>query len=109
MKTRQQPTRYSEMVIRRVRQMRKERGWSAQRLVDLLADAEFSIGRSTIANIETGRRDHLTVDELCALAAVFGVSVDHLVNGPKCGACFDSPPHGFACLNCGATNDRTTA
>lgn len=102
MTARPQSTSHSGNAIRRVRLLRKARGWSAQHLVDQLAVGGCPMGRSTLAGLENGQRSHLTVDELCAFAAVFGVPVEHLLSqGPICPTCDDQPLAGFRCLSCG--------
>lgn len=85
--------------------LRKRRRWSASKLAAAVAAYAGTplIPRSVIANLETGRRDTVTVDEAYALAAVFGITVDQLVADelhPECSRCGDMPPDGFSCLVC---------
>jgi transcriptional regulator with XRE-family HTH domain len=63
-------TSAAEVIARRVRQLRTERGWSAQRLADRLAEVDPTtiLGRDVIANLENGRRREVSIDELLLLA-----------------------------------------
>ena len=58
----------------KIRSLRVQRGWSAQRLADECAaiDAD-SMTRSTVAKIEAGLRKGITVYELAVLATALGV------------------------------------
>lgn len=66
----------SEVVAQRLRQLRRSRGWSAQRLADeCVRLGAPHLSASVIANIETGRRDtagrrrrDVTVEELLVFA-----------------------------------------
>lgn len=58
-----------------IKRLRKERGWSAAALSERIG----VLSRESIANIETGRRTYLTVDELLVFASAFGVTVDQIV------------------------------
>lgn len=103
MRPRPTPAEYSATVSRRIRELRKRRGWTVQHLVDQLATSGFPLGRVTVSKMENGKRDQVTVDELYAFAAVFGVPVDELAHdGARCPTCKDEPPTGFRCLACGA-------
>lgn len=94
---------YSATVARRVAELRRQRGWSAQRLADEMTEAGQHVSRSTLANLENGRRDRITVDELYAFATVLGVPADRLAHDrPSCPTCSDQPPTGFTCRSCGA-------
>lgn len=107
MSTRPQPTSYSETAIRRSRELRRRRGWSVRHLADLLTAAGCPTLRTTLVNLECGRRTHLTVDELYALAGVFAMPVDRLThNDPACPTCSDRPPVGFRCMSCGRDGAR---
>lgn len=65
--------RVTHVVAAQVRRYRKERGLSAQRLADRCAELGMGIARSTLADLETGRRDSVTVAELLILAAALEV------------------------------------
>lgn len=106
----------SRLVAARVRSLRQQRGWTVDQLAAALTETGHPINRAVITNIETGRPDKtgrcrrsVTVDELCAFALVYGIGPEKLLAGPACPVCKDAPPPGFACLNCGANTDRTTA
>ncbi|UOX89255.1 FxSxx-COOH system tetratricopeptide repeat protein [Amycolatopsis sp. FBCC-B4732] len=59
----------------KIRRLRKERGWSAQRLADQCAKlGEPALTRSTIAKIESGVRRSVHAGELAVLARAFEVS-----------------------------------
>ncbi|MEV1331498.1 helix-turn-helix domain-containing protein [Micromonospora costi] len=62
------------VIADRVRDLRKGRGWSAQRLADELTRAGTPWDRSVVANFENGRRASLSVEELFALAYVLDVA-----------------------------------
>ena len=104
----------SANVGRNVRALRVARGWSVRRLSEECATVGATqITHSSIANLErdqagtAGRKPReVTVDELYAFARVLGVSADRLVHGPRCEACDDMPPAGFACLACGAKREK---
>jgi transcriptional regulator with XRE-family HTH domain len=102
----------SDRVARRVRALRQQRGWSVRQLADECAKHDApQLTVASLGNIERGqdadakrRAREVTVDELYALAAVFGVAPDALA-GPdgQCEVCDGSPPAGFMCLSCGRT------
>lgn len=69
-------------VARRVRTLRKRRGWSAQKVSDLCRELGVPVERSTLAGLESGRRVKLAVDELMAFAAVFEVEPAFLLSTP---------------------------
>jgi transcriptional regulator with XRE-family HTH domain len=64
-----------------VRHLRMEQGISAQKLADRTAELGMPVPRNTIANLENGRRDHVAVDELVALADALGVPPADLLSG----------------------------
>lgn len=95
------PTR--EVAIR-VKELRKARGWSAQRLSTEMARIGCPIERSVLANFESGRRSKLTVVELYAFAHLLGVNPWELASSePPCETCRDTPPVGYTCNTCGAS------
>lgn len=60
-----------QVVARRVQELRQRRGWSAQKLADRCADAGFpGIKRQVITNLENGRRESISLDEVLGLAYV---------------------------------------
>lgn len=92
------------LVVANVLAVRKRRGWTVNRLV---AELPASLGwtRNQLANLEAGRREHVSVDELAALAGALGVSDPWALTlpiVPPCERCGGAPPAGFRCLDCGA-------
>lgn len=72
----------TEEVARRIRQLRLQLGLSARELAEMCASAgQPSLTRSTIAKIESGVRDFITIDELDALARALDIQPHDLV-GP---------------------------
>lgn len=61
------------MTAERIKQLRKEREWSAQKLGEEMARVGIPWNRSIVVNIEQGRRSYITVEELVALGRVLGV------------------------------------
>lgn len=104
MTTRAKPTpdMWSRLLADRIRRMRLLRRISTQQLADGMARRGFPILRSAISQIENGYRKSLTVDELVAFAAYFGVTITALLDeNAVCDACRDDPPIGYRCLTCG--------
>lgn len=97
-------------VARNMRTIRNARGWSASELATRIAIAGCAMGRSVIANLESGRRAVVTVDELAALGVAFDVEPWSLTTDtPICVACKNTAPPGFACLTCGQGRSSTHA
>jgi transcriptional regulator with XRE-family HTH domain len=76
----------SDTVARRVKELRKQRGWSARRLAEACAaTGSPQLSESVIANIESGRREDgrrrrdVTVDETIAFAKALDVPAVHLL------------------------------
>lgn len=70
------PLTATQCLARKVRQLRTDRGWSAQKVADLLAeiyDGDPPMDRPAIANLENGRRKAVTIEEFIALSVVFNV------------------------------------
>jgi transcriptional regulator with XRE-family HTH domain len=61
-----------------LRDQRDSRNWSQAHLAKLLSARGLSVYATTIAKVEAGERG-ATIDEIVAVADVFGVSVDALV------------------------------
>lgn len=55
-------------IARQLQRIRAERGMSAQQLADATAELGHPVARSVIANLESGRRDTVSVAELIVLA-----------------------------------------
>lgn len=69
----------SERVIARSRELRLMRGWSASRLSTELARSDFHMSRNTIANLESARKNSVSVDEWHALAIALNVPPEWLL------------------------------
>ena len=65
--------RYTRVIAGEIRRYRQQRGFSAQQVSDACAKAGLEISRSTLADLENGRRENITVTELLMLAAVLDV------------------------------------
>jgi transcriptional regulator with XRE-family HTH domain len=92
------------LVVANVRALRAQRRWSTADLAKRLPDA-VGLSRSTLANLETDRRDDVSVDELAGLAEAFGYPDPWALTlpiVPPCPRCAGDPPHGFSCQLCGA-------
>lgn len=92
-------------VIERVKELRRARKWSCRHLALEMAHRGYdTLTRSTLTNLENGRRDSVSIDELVAFGAVFGVEPWSLTQpDARCPRCWDSPPAGFTCTSCGNT------
>ncbi len=64
---------YERQVAARVREMRRERGWSQATLCRRLCEAGWPMDQTVLSNLERGERP-LRLAEVAALAAQFGVS-----------------------------------
>lgn len=80
----QEPVIYSPhgVVVERVKELRKRRGWSAQKLAEEMAGVGVPWERMVVTKLENGRRASLTVEELLALAYVLDVAPLHLLVPP---------------------------
>ena len=71
----------TEVVAKRLRRLRLDRGWSAQRLADECSRmGGLSLTRSTIAKIESGKRLSITADEVAVLSKALGVTATSLID-----------------------------
>jgi transcriptional regulator with XRE-family HTH domain len=68
------PLAWSAQLGTRIRALRDAAGLSAQKLSDRCEEFGFPIPRSTIANIESGRKEAIPVHEVAVLAAALGTS-----------------------------------
>ncbi|MFD5566605.1 helix-turn-helix domain-containing protein [Streptomyces cadmiisoli] len=103
----EEDTTTSRIVGRNIKRLRTARGLSGRRLAALVQERGFRFNHSSLSRMELGinakgGQRAVTVDELVAVASVFGVEPQELLTEPKCVACFDAPPLGFACRSCGA-------
>lgn len=65
--------RLTRSIAAEIKRRRTELGWSAQKLSDECGELGFDFPRSTLADLESGRRKHLGIAELIALAAALDV------------------------------------
>lgn len=65
--------RLTRSVANQVHRQRKAREWSAQKLSDACAELGMEFPRSTLADLESGRRAHISVAELLVLARALNV------------------------------------
>ena len=68
------PGSWSAQIGSRIRTLRNAAGMSAQKVSDRCTDLGFPIPRSTIANIESGRKEALPIHEIAVLAAALDVA-----------------------------------
>ncbi len=74
----------TSVVARRVRELREARGWSARELAERILDLGYKgLDRGVLANLETGRRESVTVDELAALALALDMTPPDLLEPPS--------------------------
>jgi len=66
-------TRVTGEIIAEVKRLREKRRWSAQQLSEECKRLGFSLSRSTIADLENGRRMHFGIPELLVLARALDV------------------------------------
>jgi transcriptional regulator with XRE-family HTH domain len=88
----------------RLRQFRQARGWTQADVSRRLATFGCRLDQSSLARVENGHR-RIQLNEAFALAALFGLEIERLLEGIHCDVCLDYPPAGFACEKCGATHD----
>jgi transcriptional regulator with XRE-family HTH domain len=95
-------------VRRNIRRLREQRQWAYRDVEERLAQAGRPIPALAQSAIDAGER-HVDADDLVALAAVFGLSVEELLQPPAdCATCHGAPPAGFRCMEC-ETNALPTA
>jgi transcriptional regulator with XRE-family HTH domain len=87
--------------------LRTEHGWSLREVARQTELAGKPVGYLTIGRIERNRDPArpavaVIVDDLVALATVFGLKPEQLLTAPGCFICMDKPPTGFTCRTCGA-------
>jgi transcriptional regulator with XRE-family HTH domain len=97
----------SRIVGAHVHNLRTARGWSQRELERQTKAAGKPVGYLTVGRIERNRDPErpavaVIVDDLVALATVFGLKPEQLLTAPDCFTCMDKPPAGFACRSCGA-------
>ena len=65
--------RFTREVIAEIKRQRELRGWSAHRLAEECTAWGLELSRSTIADLENGRRVHLGIPELMVFAAALDI------------------------------------
>lgn len=68
-----------ETVARRVAELRARKGWTATQLGEQLKAVGISWDRFTVASLENGKRQSVSVTELLALARILDVAPVHLL------------------------------
>jgi transcriptional regulator with XRE-family HTH domain len=66
------------MLAKRLKELRKERNWTQQKLAE-----KASLSFNAITKIEQGAAEHPTLKTLLKLADAFGISLDALVGRNK--------------------------
>lgn len=85
---------------RSIRRLREQRRWSYREVEERLVQTGRVIPVLELSAIDTGER-RVDVDDLVALAAVFDLSVEELLQPPAdCATCHGAPPAGFMCMEC---------
>ena len=92
----------SDNVVKAMRAMRQKLGLSCRELSEQLAAQGHHLSKWVLTAQEQGRSERVSVDQVVALAGVFGVPIDRLLN-PVCETCQGLPPAGFTCNDCDAT------
>ncbi len=70
----------TEIVAARVRELREARGWSARALAERLRKLDGTrLDRAVLANLESGRRQSVSVDELLLLSIALDCAPVHLL------------------------------
>lgn len=69
----------TKTIAARVREIRERRSLTAQAVADQLRDLGIPWERSTVAKLENGTRENVTVSELLGLAVVLNVAPVHLL------------------------------
>lgn len=72
------------LVAQRLVELRREKKWSQRALASELQLIGIDMDKNVITRIETNKR-YVTDIEIKALAAVFGVSYDYLIDGVEGG------------------------
>ena len=87
-------------VRRNIRRLREARQWSYREVEERLSRAGRTIPVLAQSAIDAGER-RVDVDDLVALATVFDLGVEELLQPPAdCETCHGAPPPGFMCLEC---------
>lgn len=68
---------------KRIKDLRKAKGWSQDRLIDIL-QPKVPIGRNTLSAIENGNAKHFELSLLTALCEIFNCEMGHLLCEYEC-------------------------
>lgn len=98
----------TRQIVENMRDLRMQRNLTAAALAEEMEAIGVTFTRATIANLESDRRNEVTVTELMGLAKVFDVGIEWFTtaHGPKCNWCNDCPPQGYQCMTCLLENPR---
>ena len=94
--------------IESMRTIRRARGWSQADLAARVSEHSVSLDRQVFSFMEirlspsSAHARKLRLDEAFAIAAALGVTVQQMVDGDYCKACYGMPAEGFTCNHCGA-------
>lgn len=95
-----EPGAITANVAAHIQARRKSRDWTAADVAEQMTKAGVPWDRQVVGKLENGRR-RLLVEELAALACVFGIGNPwELTQPPPCDVCAGSPPAGFRCNTC---------
>jgi transcriptional regulator with XRE-family HTH domain len=102
------PSHRTLLIATNVKQLRKARRMTLEEAAQAVKQTGVPMSRSMLVNIEVGRRDNVTVDELFALAEVLGSTIEYIAGGVgvACTHCQDDPPNGFTCNHCRRTGQE---
>lgn len=83
---------------------RQRRGMSQSALARVMQAAGFSWQQTTVSRTEAGQRP-IPFAEAVALAALLNIDLSEFkVALDICEACFNAPPGGFTCNDCGRSS-----
>jgi transcriptional regulator with XRE-family HTH domain len=90
-------------VVAALRSARQSKKVSARELAERMTALGYPVGRSAIANIESGRRPEISVDHLAFAAQALEVDAPAVLRAvvSPCPQCHGAPPAGFTCNTCG--------
>lgn len=93
----------SAIVGQNIRALRLAKGWTQQRVADLMEWGSSSVVCHAEGRTNGGKRTHrmFTAREVRELAEIFGVTRERLTTR-TCAHCHGLPPAGYGCLSCGA-------
>jgi transcriptional regulator with XRE-family HTH domain len=104
------PSHRTLLIATNIKQLRKSRRMTLEETAQAVKQTGVPMSRSILVNIEVGRRDNVTVDELFALAEVLGSTIEYVAGGVgvACTHCQDDPPTDFTCNRCRRTGTPPT-